>query len=85
MKDYSFKELLLAALLASALTAVVVGGFSIFSARGGSAFGGDFFQKVPFLNKFFENNQATTTSQGLNLTPSVEIYKPLDYEDKVIS
>ncbi|MDO8443506.1 MAG: trypsin-like peptidase domain-containing protein [Candidatus Azambacteria bacterium] len=85
MKNYSFKELLFTALLASVLTAVIAGGFSIFSAGGGSAFGGDFFQKVPFLNKFFESKQATTTPQGINPKPSAELYKPLDYEDKVIS
>ena len=74
MKNYSFRELLLTALLASALTAIIVS--FILGAISIDLFIFDFFQKTP---------SATSTSQGLNLKPSVEIYKPLDYEDKVIS
>jgi len=74
MKNYSFKELLLAALMASALTAIIVSFVSGAISVDLSIF--DFFQKSP---------SATSTPQGLNSKPSVEIYKPLDYEDKVIS
>ena len=82
MKRYSFKELLLAALAASVLTAVIIGPFSgaIFAKASIS----DFFQKIPFLDKLFSAKQATSTSQSLNLKPSSEVYKPTDYEMQVI-
>ena len=74
MKDYSFKELLLAALMASALTAIIVSFVSGVISVDFSIF--NFFQKAP---------SATTTPQSPNPKPSTELYKPLDYEDKIIS
>ena len=62
------------ALMASALTAVVVSFVSGAISIDLSIF--DFFKKIP---------SATSTPQGLNVKPLVEIYKPLDYEDKIIS
>jgi len=82
VKNYSFKELFLTALAASVLTAVIIGPFS--GALFTKASISDFFQNIPFLNKFFGNQQATTTPSNLNPKPAVELYKPLDYEDKVI-
>lgn len=74
MKDYSFKELLLAALMASALTAIIVSfvsgaitvDFSIF----------DFFWKAP---------TATSTPQNLNLNPYSKPYIPIGNEAQIIN
>ena len=74
MKNYSFRELLLTALLASALTAVIVGFFSGTMFVDTSIFG--FFQKVP---------SATSTSQGLNLNPSGKPYVPIGNEAQVVN
>ncbi len=74
MKNYSFRELLLTALMASAVTAVAVGFISGTISIDFSVL--DFLKKTP---------QATSTTQGLNLKSSSELYKPLDYEDKIIN
>ena len=84
MKNYSLKEIILTALIASFITAVAVGPFSdiIFTRASVS----DFFQNIPFLNKLFGNEQqATSTPQELNLKSVGEVYKPLDYEAKIIN
>lgn len=60
--------------MASILAVVIVGFFSGTISFDFSVF--NFFQKIP---------SATTTPQGLNPKPSAELYKPLDYEDKIIS
>lgn len=83
MKNYSFKELLLAALAASFITAVIIGPFS--GAMFAKASISDFLGKIPFLNKLFNTEQTTKPPQSLNLKPSGEIYKPIDYEAQVIS
>ncbi len=82
MKNYSFKELLLMAFMASILTVVIIGPFSgvMFT----SASISDFFQKIPFLNELFGTKQATSTPQSLNLKPSSEVYKPTNYESQII-
>ena len=82
MKSYSIKELILAALIASFLTAAV---FNPFATALTNASIGDFFKGIPFLNKFFDEKQATTTPKGLNLKPSAETYTPTGYEAQVIS
>ncbi|MDP3004218.1 MAG: trypsin-like peptidase domain-containing protein [Candidatus Azambacteria bacterium] len=74
MKNYSFKELLLTALMASVLTAVIVSFISGTISVDLSIF--DFFQKVP---------SATSTPQSLNLKPTSEVYKPTDYESRIIN
>ena len=84
MKNYSLKEIILTALTASFITAIAVGPFSdiIFTRASVS----DFFQSIPFLNKLFGNEQqATSTPQELNLKSAGEVYKPLDYEAKIIN
>jgi len=83
MKNYSLKEIILTALAASILTAVIIGPFSgAFFAQASIL---DFFQNIPILNKFFgEKQQTTDTPQELNLKPTNEIYKPLDYEAQII-
>ncbi|MBI4919994.1 trypsin-like peptidase domain-containing protein [Candidatus Azambacteria bacterium] len=83
-KKYSFKEMLLAALAASVLTAVVIGPLSGAIFANASVL--DFFRKAPFLNRLFgEKQQATSTPQSLNLAPSNEVYAPVDYESKIIN
>ncbi len=83
MKRYSFAELLLVALAASILAVVIVGPFSSVMLANASI--SDLFQKIPFLNKFFSIKQATSTPQSLNLKPSSEVYKPIEYEVRVIN
>ncbi|MCX6812941.1 MAG: trypsin-like peptidase domain-containing protein [Candidatus Azambacteria bacterium] len=83
MKRYSFIELLLVVLAASILAVVIVGPFS--NAMFINASISDFFQKIPFLNEFFGTKQATSTPQSLNLKPSSEVYKPIEYEVQVIN
>ena len=62
------------ALAASILTVVIVGPFS--SAIFAKASISDFFQKIPFLNKFLSTKQATSTP---------ETYVPVSYEAQVIN
>ncbi len=73
MKNYSIRELILTALMASIFTAVLTGFFSGTIPIDFSIF--DFFQKTP---------SATSTPQSLNLKPSKEIYKPTEYESQII-
>ncbi len=80
-KKYSFKEIILAAVAASVLTAVII--VPIAGAFYAQASVLDFFRKIPFLNQIFGNK--SSTAPVLNLTPSKEIYtSPVDYESRVI-
>jgi len=87
MKNYSFKELFLAAFAASVLTAVIIGPFS--GALFAEASISDFFQNTPFFNYFFGVKQTTSTpSIGDLKQPTVvteKIYIPVDYEAQVIN
>ncbi len=71
------------ALMASVLTAVIVGFLSGTISVDFSIL--NFFQKVPFLNKFFENKQATTTPQVINLNPPSKPYVPIGNEAQIIN
>ncbi len=83
MKDYSLKEIILAALVSSILTAVIIGFFS--GAMFVKASISDFLEKIPLLNNLFSTKQATTgIPSDLNLKPLNEFYKPTDYEMQVI-
>lgn len=83
MKNYSFKELFLVALAASVLTSIIMVSFS--AAMFAQASISDFFEKIPFFNKFFGEQPATSTPQGLDLKPSNKIYIPVDYEAQIIN
>lgn len=83
MKKYSLREIILIALAASVLTAVIIGPFS--GAMFAKASILDFLQKIPFLNEFFDAQQATSTPQNLNSKPASGIYKPTDYEAQIIN
>lgn len=86
MKNYSFKELLLAALAASFITAFVIGPFSNAIIAKASIF--DFLEKIPFLNNLYNNAEKikTGTSQKINLSPAQnETYVPAGYEAQVVN
>lgn len=71
------------AIFASFLTAAIFNPFSTALITGASI--SDFFKNLPFLNKIFSEKQATSTPQSLNLKPLSEVYKPIEYEVRVIN
>ncbi len=84
-KNYSLKEILFTALIASFLTAIFVAPLS--GALFAKASISDFFQNTPLLNYFFGVKQATSTPLDLKPAPAVaeKIYIPVDYEAQVIN
>ncbi len=83
-KNYSLKEILFTALIASFLTAIFVAPLS--GALFAKASISDFFQNTPLLNYFFGVKQATSTPSDLKPAPVTEkIYIPVDYEAQVIN
>ncbi len=85
-KNYSLKEILFTALIASFLTAIFVAPLS--GALFAKASISDFFQNTPLLNYFFGVKQATSTPSVVDLKPAPvteKIYIPVDYEAQVIN
>lgn len=83
MKNYSFKELVLTAVVASFLTVLIFSSFSnVLTAR---AFIGDFLKNLPFLNYFYTQIQkpAIEVPSDLNLKKS-EAYVPTGYEAQIV-
>lgn len=74
MKNYSLKELVLTAVIASLFTAAIINPFFFNLAAKADAF--DFFEKIPFLNKFFEKPNETTLTE--------DYIPPEEYESRII-
>jgi len=81
MKNYSLRELILVALIASFITAVIFSPFPTAFIVNASI--GDFFKNVPFLNKIFGTKQATSTPPVFK--PPVNIYTSTGYEAQIIN
>lgn len=84
MRQYSLKEIILTALIASLFTAVILNiGFINLSAQA-SVF--DFLEKIPFFNKFYipSEKEAPTVSDELDLKRPAEIYESSGHEAQVI-
>ncbi len=85
MKNYSLKEIILTALIASFLTAVILNPSFISLPAKASVF--DFLNKIPFLKQFYlpEKIPVISSSENLNFKKAPETYEPSGYEAQIIN
>jgi len=76
VKNYSIKEIILTALIASFFTAVILNSSFIGPPVQASVF--NFFEKIPFLNQFFEKPDETPIVTDKDYIP------PEEYESRII-
>lgn len=81
MKQYSFRELILVAVITSLLTV-----FFAVPLTGMQASVSDFLEKLPFFNQFYQNNGKTLFEfqKDLKLKDS-ETYTPSGYESQIVN
>lgn len=73
MKNYSLKEIILTAVVASLFTAAILNINFINLSAQASVF--DFFEKLPFFNQFYTPNEVKP----------IKVYEPSDHEAQIIS
>ena len=83
MKQYSIKELIITAVLASFLTAAIFNpSLIVLPAKAALS---DFFKQIPYLEKFFKEEPAPAVPEEFRPKPREETYEPAGYEAQVIS
>lgn len=84
MKQYSLKEIILTALIASLFTAAVLNLNFIELSAQASVF--DFLNKIPILKNFYTPQEIPAVpSKNLNLKKEPEIYEAHGYEEQIIN
>lgn len=82
MKQYSFKEIILTALIASLFTAMILNTNFINLQARAAVF--DFLEKIPFFNKFYAPKKTPAAPSELDLKRPAEIYESFGYEAQII-
>lgn len=83
MKQYSLKEIILTALIASLFTAVILNiNFINFAPAQASIF--DFLKNIPFFERFYVPVETPAAPNELDLKKPAEIYESSGYEAQVI-
>lgn len=84
MKQYSLKEIILTALIASLFTAIILNiGLINFTPIQASVF--NFLKNIPFFERFYVPAETPAAPSEIDLNKPVEIYESYGYEAQVIS